>query len=104
MPNNNSSSNKYLVSFFLHDGWEEEYVAAMPSVMEIVEKLFAQGLLMSLALSEDRKSIWSVINADNDSELLHIIDKFKLTVFGDYDYKPLSVYLTAQFLPEVLLN
>lgn len=56
----------------------EEIVDTIPAHREHINRLFAEGRILSYSVSQHRSMIWAVINAEDEPEAMEIIVKLPL--------------------------
>ncbi len=69
---------EFMVEFDLPVPFTETFVERIPEQRMMVDEFMNAGKIISFALSEDRSRLWMVLHADNDFEVLDIINEFPL--------------------------
>ncbi|MCD6065136.1 MAG: hypothetical protein K0R82_3047 [Flavipsychrobacter sp.] len=84
----------------------EELSNMIPEHREHIAQLFSQGRLFSYSVSQNRKMVWCVINAEDEQEAMEIVAKFPLhKYFTDISCHPLLFHNTLPAsLPDISLN
>lgn len=84
----------------------EEIMNAVPAHRQHINRLFAEGRILSYSVSAQRTMIWCVINAEDEQEALEIVSRFPLyPYFQDVSCHPLLFHNTLPAtLPEISLN
>ncbi len=82
----------------------DEMMRLIPDQRRVVNELLIEQQILSYSLAKDMKSLWTIITAESESELIMIIDKMPITPYVYYDYKELVFHNTIQGLPAVSLN
>jgi len=67
-----------MVEFDLPVPFSTSFIAKIPVQKMVVDELMEDGLISSYALSMDRGRLWVIVNADNDFEVLDVINQFPL--------------------------
>ncbi len=97
--------NQYLVDFTLPDELDLQFMNLIPQQRVIVNELFVEKTLLSYSLSLDRKKLWATFLAENEVELIEIIESFPLTIYMNYEVHPLMFNeLAKQGMPSISLN
>jgi beta-phosphoglucomutase-like phosphatase (HAD superfamily) len=83
-----------------------EMAEAIPGHREHVNKLFAEGRLLSYSVSLNRDMIWCVVNAEEEQEAMETIIAMPLyKYFTDVSCTPLLFHNTLPAsLPGIFLN
>ncbi len=84
----------------------EEINKVIPAHREYVNKLFAEGRMLSYSVSQYRTLIWCVINAEEEQEAMEIVLQLPLyPYFSDVVCHPLLFHNTLPAtLPGISLN
>jgi hypothetical protein len=84
----------------------EEIVNTIPRHRQHVNRLFAEGRILSYSVSAQRTMIWCVINAEDEQEALEIFSRFPLyPYFQEVSCNALLFHNTLPAtLPEISLN
>jgi hypothetical protein len=56
----------------------DEIVKVIPDHRKYINKLFAEGRILSYSVSMNRDNIWCVINAEDEKEAMEILAAFPL--------------------------
>ncbi len=84
----------------------DEVVAVIPTHRRQINKLFADGHVVSYSVSVQRNMIWCVINADTESEAMELVNTFPLyKFFTDVVCHPLLFHnVLPAVMPGISLN
>jgi len=87
-------------------GLSEEIVRIIPAHRAHINKLFAQGSILSYSVNMARTVIWCVINSDEESAAMEMILEFPLyPFFTEILCHPLLFHNTLPVtLPGIFLN
>ncbi len=87
-------------------GFTDEIAAVVPFHREHINKLFAEGRILSYSVSVHRNMIWCVINAEDEQEAMEMVLAFPLyPQFVDVSCHPLLFHNTLPAtLPGISLN
>ncbi len=70
--------SQFMVEFDLPSPFPTEFIALIPEQRIVIDQMLADGKIHSYALSFDRERLWCIVNADNDFEVLDVINEFPL--------------------------
>lgn len=76
---------QFMVHFILPESLDESFMRLVPSQRARVNELFEEGQLISYTLSLDRSQLWATIGAEDEFELVGIVNSFPLTQYMEYD-------------------
>jgi hypothetical protein len=95
----------YLFHFYLAAS-TDELKAVIPVHREHINKLFAEGRVVSYSVSEHRNMIWCVVNAEDEQEAMELVLAFPLyPYFTEVSCHPLLFHNTLQTsLPGISMN
>lgn len=84
----------------------EEITETIPAHRSHIAHLFSQGRLFSYSVSQNRKMVWCVVNAEDQQEAMEMVTKFPLyKFFVDVACHPLLFHNTLPAsLPDISLN
>ena len=84
----------------------EELVATIPFHRAYVDRMFAEGRILSYSVSLNRDMIWCVVNAEDEQEAMEKVVAFPLhRFFMDVTCVPLLFHNTVpSSLPGIVLN
>lgn len=84
----------------------EELSNMIPEHREHIAQLFSQGRLFSYSVSQNRKMVWCVVNAEDEQEAMEMVARFPLyKFFTDVSCHPLLFHNTLPAsLPDISLN
>lgn len=102
MPNDTA---QFMVDFSLPTILTDRFTNRIPEQRAKVNEYFAEGKLVSYAVSLESAKVWAIFNADTESEVLTLINAMPLTRFMQYVICPLTFYniLTTQ-VPHFSVN
>jgi hypothetical protein len=69
---------QFMVEFDLPVPFSPSFIAKIPVQKMVVDELMEDGQISSYALSMDRGRLWVIINAQNDFDVLDVINQFPL--------------------------
>ena len=95
---------QYMVSFDILYPMGEELVALIPEQRDAINKLFHQGVLLSYTLNLERTKLWAVLQIENESRLINIVDNLPMSRFMDYNYDELTFHNSLHMIPSISLN
>lgn len=72
---------QYMVDFTLPTTLPEEFLHLIPHQRAKVNKLFREGKLINYALSLDHAKMWAIFNANNETDVMDLIEELPLTRF-----------------------
>lgn len=67
-----------MVEFDLPSPFTNEFIALIPEQRLVINQMLEDGRIQSYALSFDRERLWCIVNANNDFEVLDVINEFPL--------------------------
>lgn len=84
----------------------EEMTDTIPAHKEYVDRLFADGILLSYSVSMQRNMMWCVIEAEDEQSALEVVAAFPLhKFFADTVCHPLLIHnMSATSLSDISLN
>ncbi len=84
----------------------DELAAVIPIHRELINKLFAEGRIVSYSVSIHRNMVWCVINAEDEQEAMEMVLSFPLyPYFTEVSCHPLLFHNTLPAtLPGISLN
>jgi muconolactone delta-isomerase len=97
--------NQYLVDLDLPDELTDEFLSLIPHQRAHINKMMADGVLNSYALSSDRTKVWAIIVAESEMEVDNVLQTMPL-----FDYMESTIYELAFYnvagsgLPAISLN
>ncbi len=68
----------YMVEFEIAEPYSPSFMAKIPMQKTVVDELMEDGKIISYALSENRERLWMIVAAENDFEVLDIINEFPM--------------------------
>lgn len=95
----------YLAEINLIDSFSTEFIQLIPEQRKLVDKLMNDGVIVSYALSMERKKIWVVFEAKDENAVLNTIYEFPLIRFMQPKIHELAFYDTIHNgFPHLSLN
>lgn len=84
----------------------DDLEATIPAHRERINKLFAEGRILSYSVSEHRNMIWCVVNAEDEQEAMQMALSFPLyQYFTEVSCHPLLFHNTLPAtMPGISLN
>ncbi|MBX7242643.1 MAG: hypothetical protein K1X92_12950 [Bacteroidia bacterium] len=83
----------------------EEFYNLIPKQRRMVNQLFEEGTILSYTLTDDFELLWIVIMAENEKEVVRIIEKFPLIEYMSYNIHTLVFHnMVSNRLPSISLN
>ena len=84
----------------------EDITNTIPDHRKHINKLFAEGRILSYSLSLNRDHIWAVVNAEDEKEAMEIVAEFPLRrFFSDVHCNPLLFHNSLPVaMPGISLN
>jgi hypothetical protein len=84
----------------------EEMTETIPAHREYVDKLFAEGVMLSYSVSIQRSMIWCVLAAEDEQQAMEVVAAFPLhKYFTDILCHPLLIHNSSPAsLPDISLN
>lgn len=102
MPND---STQYMVDFSLPTTLSDRFTSRIPEQRAMVNEYFAEGKLVTYAVSLESAKVWAVFNADSEAEVLTLIQALPLTRYMQYVICPLTFYnVLATQVPHFSVN
>ncbi len=98
-----------MAAFLFHlelSEFSDEIAAIVPAHREHINKLFAEGRILSYSVSTHRNMIWCVINAEDEQEAMEMVLAFPLyQYFVEVSCHPLLFHNTLPAtMPGISLN
>lgn len=83
----------------------EEFVSLIPSQRAHINRLMAEGRIVSYSLSSDRSRLWVMVLAESEAEAKNIVSTFPLRRFMNVSVHPLMFHNQSNsFAPKFSLN
>ena len=102
MPND---ATQYMVDFSLPTVITDRFSNRIPEQRAKVSAYFANGKLVSYAVSLEGGKLWAIFNADSETEVLALIRAVPLTRFMQYVINPLTFYnIVTNQVPHFSVN
>ena len=81
------------------------FLSKVPQQRRRVNDLFADKVLQTYTLSLDRRKLWATLLAENELEVIEIMESFPLTPYMSYEIHQLMFNEIAQTgMPAISLN
>jgi hypothetical protein len=71
----------FMVEFELPAVFTEEFTSRIPDQRMVIDSLLAKGQIQSYSLALDRRKLWAIVNADSESDVWTLLDRFPLRDF-----------------------
>jgi len=94
----------WMVEFELPETLSAEFITLIPKQRFIVDDLLAEGTIRSYALAIDRSTLWVVVEAKTEFEVLEIISKMPLTEHMEPYVSELFFHNTPEVVHAFSLN
>lgn len=102
---NGKEYNQYMVEFKLPEVMDMEFMSLVPKQRKMVNDLFMEKTLLTYTLSMDRTRLWATVLAENEFDVIDIMEEFPLTPFMSYAIHPLMFNeIAMQGMPAISLN
>jgi hypothetical protein len=69
---------KFVVSFRLHDAFEEEFISLIPRHRAFINRLLEENIIEAYAISADRSRGWVTMNGQHGAAIQSIVEQFPL--------------------------
>ena len=100
----NKILKQYMVEFDVPYPLSDEILDMIPDQKVAIDELFTSGKMLSYTLSLDRRKVWAIFLADQESELIALIDHLPMTSYMDFDYREIMFHNTVHLMPAMSLN
>ncbi len=94
---------QYLVTFSVPT-LTEKMLKAIPKQREAVDRLIANGIIMSYALTKNMDRLYVIFEVNDEAELKKQIYEMPLSRIMPFQFKELFFHLGAETLPAISLN
>lgn len=81
-----------MVDFSLPTSFSDRFTSRIPEQRAKINEYFAEGKLVTYAVSLESAKVWAVFNADSEAEVLVLIRAMPLTRYMEYVICPLTFY------------
>jgi len=71
----------FIVEFELPAVFTEEFTSRIPDQRMVIDSMLAKGQIQSYSLAMDRRKLWAIVNADSESDVWSLLDRFPLRDF-----------------------
>jgi hypothetical protein len=68
----------FVVSLRLPDAFDEDFIALIPRHRAYINRLLAEKVIETYAISADRSRGWVTINADDEAAVQAVVEQFPL--------------------------
>ena len=97
--------NQYMIDFTMPETLTDRFTGRIPAQRAMINTYFADGKLLSYAVSLESSKVWAVFNADSESEVIAFVEALPLTRFMNYEIINLTFYNTlAARIPNFSIN
>jgi len=93
-----------MVEFQIPYPFPMELEELIPEQRVAVHDLFLEEKLLSYTLAFDRSKLWAIFLAEEESELITLIDKLPMSAYLHYDYSEIMFHETIQYIPSMSQN
>lgn len=100
----NTILRQYMVEFDVPYPLTDEFLDLITDQKSAIDELFISGKMLSYTVSLDRKKVWAIFLADEESELVTYIDYLPMTGYMDYNYREIMFHNTVHLMPAMSLN
>ncbi|MEO0339229.1 MAG: muconolactone Delta-isomerase family protein [Bacteroidota bacterium] len=97
-------TKQFMVEFELPDELTEDFLALIPRQRYMINELLVEGTVRSYALSLDRSTLWTVIEARSEFEVMEIIAKMPLADHMHPHVSELFFYNSPELVHTFSLN
>ena len=103
MEQNEIVKKQYMVEFEVPE-LTPYMISMIPDQRVAIDEMMVKGKMVSYSLSMNRDKVWSLMLANNESELLQLIDELPMSAYMSYNYKELMFHNTVHLIPAMSLN
>ena len=97
--------NVFLVHIILPDTFSKRFYELISKQRQRVNNLLEERIMLSYSLDMERKQIWTVIEANNERQLMNILSTFPIIKYVRVDIHELAFHQAApSILSDVILN
>lgn len=94
-----------MIEIDLPSTFSEEYMALIPKQREKVIQLMSKKILVNFTLSANREKIWTIMNAESESQVMEVLSTFPLYAYMVFNIHEIALHENVQlFLPQISLN
>ncbi len=95
----------FLFQFELPE-FDESLFAMIPVHRALINKLFAEGRILSYSVADNRSMVWCVVSADDEQDAMELVLTFPLyQYFTEVTCHPLMFHNTQPAtMPDISLN
>lgn len=94
-----------MIEFDLPSPLPEDMIATIPEHRRKVHELMITGKILTYTLAHDRSRLWAVVRAQDEHEVMDLLEELPLTHWMEFTIHPLGFLLTTQAqLPKIHLN
>ena len=83
----------------------QEFLQLIPAQRAIVDRLLRQGVIRTYSLTGDRRELWIVLRAENESAMQTVLNKLPLSEFAQITAQEAMFHLdSVELFPEPSVN
>ncbi|WP_052598836.1 hypothetical protein [Aureispira sp. CCB-QB1] len=86
----------YMIEFELLNAFTKEFTDNIPHQQVFVNSFIEKGIIKSYTLALNRSKLWMVAKADNEFEIMTLINQLPLTEFMIPSISPLMFHHTKE--------
>ncbi len=86
---------QYMVDFTLPTSLSADFMELIPQQRFVVDRMFAQGKLVSYTLSLENLKLWAIFSADNEMKVIDYISDLPLTQFMEIEISVITFHNTG---------
>lgn len=96
----------FIVSLRLPDTYDEDFIALIPRHRAFINRMLAEKVIETYAISADRSRGWVTINADDAAAVHTVVEQFPLFQYlHDVEIDELFIFdSVASHFPHISLN
>ena len=83
---------QFMVNFTLPAVLSDRFTEKVPEQRAVVNTYFAEGKLVSYAVSLEKAKSWAVFNAETETDVIEMVRALPLTRYMRYEICPLTFY------------
>jgi muconolactone delta-isomerase len=94
--------SQFMIVVRLPEYLDNEFVKLIPKQRSHIDKLMADNIIFSYSLSLDRTQLWIIVAAEEEREIIEMMQNFPLYDWMKYDIQPLMFH--SQSLPIIPIS
>lgn len=94
----------YMVEFELPEELDTEFLSLIPNQRQFIDELLAKGRIRSYSLAIDRSTLWMVVDALSEFEVMELISQMPLADHMEPFVSELMFHQTRERVLEFSLN